>query len=242
MGQEGRGTLVEALRNQSAINGEVSLAEAVCDQAEILGFKPDETIIEESAPTNDVYFILSGIVSIRVSGREVAVRTSGQHVGEMAALDPGKQRSASAVAEDEVVVARVDASALNTIGESFPQLWKNIARELSERIRQRNRYVLPMNPRPVLFLGSSTESLGILREIQTALDHDPIILRPWTDGIFEAGSFPVESLERELENADFAVLILSPSFLQTTSSSVETPQAMPLGTILCLSWASLWGP
>ena len=210
VGQEGRSTSIEALRNQSALLGEAGLVEAVCDQAEILGFEPGETIIEESAPTNDVYFILAGIVSIRVNDREIAVRTSGQHVGEMAVLDPGQRRSASAVAEDDVVVARVDALTLNMIGESFPQLWRNIARELSERLRQRNRYVLPVNPRPVLFVGCSTESLKIIREIQTALDHDPIIVKPWTDGIFDAGRFPLESLERELEKVDFAVLVLSP--------------------------------
>ena len=197
-GQEGRSTSIEALRNQSALLGEAGLVEAVCDQAQILGFEPGETIIEESAPTNDVYFILSGIVSIRVNGREIAVRTSGQHVGEMAFLDPGQRRSASAVAEDDVVVARVDALTLHTIAESFPHLWRNIARELSERLRQRNRYVLPVNPRPVLFVGCSTESLKIIREIQTALDHDPIIVKPWTDGIFDAGSFLLGSVDISL--------------------------------------------
>ena len=52
--------------------------------------------------------------------------------------------------------------------------------------------------------------MEIVREIQTALDHDPIIVKPWTDGIFDAGSFPLESLERDLDKVDFAVLVLSP--------------------------------
>ena len=180
------------------------------DQAEILGFEPGEIIIEESAPTNDAYFILSGIVSITVNGREVAVRTARQHVGEMAVLDPSQRRSASAVAESDVVVARVDALTLNSIAESFPRLWRNIALELSERLRQRNRFVPPMNPRPVLFVGCSSESLEIGREIQSALDHDPIIVKPWTDGIFSPGISPIESLEQELAKVDFAVLVLSP--------------------------------
>ncbi len=220
-GQEGRSTAIEALGNQSALLGDAGLVEAVYDQAEVLGFEPGETLIEESDPTNDAYFILSGIVSIRVNGREVAVRTSGQHVGEMAVLDPGRRRSASAVAEDDVVVARVDALTLNTIAESYPQLWRNIARELSERLRQRNRYVLPMNPRPVLFVGCSTEALEIGREIQTALDHDPIVVKPWTDGIFDAGSFPLESLERELPRVDFAVLVLSPDDIVISRDSAS---------------------
>ena len=208
--QDGRTTLIQALSNQSALLGKACLVEAIRDQAEIIGFVPDEMVIEEAAPSNDIYFILSGTVSIRVHDREIAVRTSGQHIGEMSVLDPGQPRSASAVAEGEVVVARVDAVAFNRIAESFPQLWRNIAQELSERLRQRNRFVSPMNPRPVLFVGCSTEALCIGREIQTALSYDPIIVKVWTDGIFDAGSFPLESLERELQTVDFAALVLSP--------------------------------
>ena len=88
---QGSNTLIEALRNQTALLGEAGLVEEICDHAEIVGIAPGETIIEESAPSNDIYFILSGIVSIRVHGREIAVRTPGQHVGEMAALDPGNE-------------------------------------------------------------------------------------------------------------------------------------------------------
>ena len=210
VGREGRSTLIEALGTQSALVGNGGLVEAVCDQAEVLRFEQCDTIIEELAPTNEAYFILSGIVSIRVNGREIAVRTSGQHVGEMAVLDPGQRRSASAVAESDVVVARVDALTLNTIAESFPQLWRNIARELAERLRQRNRFVHPVNSRPVLFVGCSSEALKIANEIQSALNQDPIVVKPWTDGIFDAGSFPIESLEQVLPEFDFAVLVLSP--------------------------------
>ena len=210
VGKDGRHFLIEALRNQPIFLGESCVVEAVCDGANVLAFKPEETIIEESSPSNDIYFILSGIVSIRVHGREIAVRTSGQHVGEMTILDPGQRRSASAVAEDEVVVARVDAATFSKIADSLPLLWRNIARELAARLRQRNRYVRPMNPRPVLFVGCSTEALDLGRAIQTALDHDPFIVRVWTDGIFDPTSFAIESLVRELHAVDFAALVLSP--------------------------------
>ena len=86
-----------------------------------------------------------------------------------------------------------------------------------------------MNPRPVLFVGCSTEALRIGREIQTALDHDPIIVKPWTDGIFGAGSFPLEALERELERVDFAVLVLSPD---DTVISRDTANDVPRDNIV----------
>ena len=160
--------------------------------------------------TNDIYFILAGVVSIRVSGREIAVRTAGQHIGEMAAVDPGQPRSASAVADGEVVVARVYAGVFIDLAEANPRLWRNIARGLAQRLRQRNRFVLSVNPRPVLFMGCSTEALPVARAIESTLAPDPIVVRVWADDTFEASSFPIESLERELSGADFAALVLSP--------------------------------
>ena len=209
-GPEGRRLLIEALRTQPVIGDDATLAGKIADSVEVAAFEPDSVLIEDSASDNDICFILAGVVSIRVLGREVAVRTAGQHIGEMALIDPGQRRSASAVAEDEVVIARLSEPAFTDLAESNPRLWRNIARELASRLRQRNRLVPPMNPRPVLFVGCSVESVPVARAIQSALEHDPIVVRPWTDGVFTASSFIIESLERELLDVDFAALVLSP--------------------------------
>ena len=209
-GQHGRRFVIAALRDQPVVGESDNLAETICDNAGVVGYSSGDVLIEESAPDNDIFFILSGTVSIRVGGREVAVRWTGQHIGEMAVVDAGQPRSATAVAEGEVVVARVSASAFIDLADVNPQLWRNIARVLAERLRQRNRFVSPVNPRPVLFVGCSTESLSVAQAIQSALEHDPIVVKVWTDGIFEASRFPIESLERELPGVDFAALVLSP--------------------------------
>lgn len=65
-------------------------------------------------------------------------------------MDPEQPRSASAVAEGEVVVARVSVRTFTDLAEANPRLWRNIARGLVERLRQRNRFVSPANPRLVL--------------------------------------------------------------------------------------------
>ena len=208
-GPEGPQLVIAALRNQPVIGDDADLAETISASAEIAGFQPGATVIEESGPDNDICFILAGNVSIRVLDREVAVRTAEQHIGEMALVDPGQPRSASAVAVDEVVVARLSSTAFTDVAESNPKLWRNIARELAARLRQRNRFIASPNPRPVLFVGCSAESLPVAREIQSALAHDPIVIKLWTDGIFRASSFPIESLERELTEADFAALVLT---------------------------------
>ena len=151
-GPEGRHLLIEALRTQSVIGDDATLAEKIADSVEVVAFEPDSVLIEDSAADNDICFILTGVVSIRVHDREIAVRTAGQHIGEMALIDPGQRRSASAVAEEEVVIARLSEPAFTDLAESNPRLWRNIARELARRLRQRNRFVTSVNPRPVLFL------------------------------------------------------------------------------------------
>ena len=209
-GQERLTDLVEALEIQPMISGDTAIAKAISGCVEVESFDPGSSIIEESAPDNDLYFILAGVVSIRVLGREIAARTAGQHVGEMALLDPGEPRSASVVADGEVVTARISASAFAGLADSNPRLWRNVARVLAERLRQRNRFVSPANPRPVLFVGCSVEALPIGRAIQSALDHDPIVVRVWPDDTFKPSQFPVVSLERELAKVDFSALVLSP--------------------------------
>ena len=224
-GQQGRLFLVEALQLQPIVGGDVVLAEAIAESTEVALYDSGANIIEESASDNDLYFILAGVASIRVSGREIAVRTAGQHVGEMAILDPGQPRSAAAVADGEVVTARIPAVALAELADANPRLWRNVARVLSERLRQRNRFVTPANPRPVLFVGCSVEALPIGRVIQSALEHDPIGVRVWTDDTFKASQFPVESLEQELAKVDFAALVLSPDdTIVSRDSAAEAPR------------------
>ena len=106
-GPDSRPFLIDALLIQPIVGGDTRLAEALADSAEVTLIPSGSSIVEESAPDNDLYFILAGTVSIRVFGREIAVRTAGQHFGEMALLDPGKPRSASVVADEETVTARI---------------------------------------------------------------------------------------------------------------------------------------
>ena len=209
-GPEAQPLLVEALRTQSVIGDDPALAELIATSAEVEAFEPGTAIVQESGSDNDICFILAGVVSIRVLGREIAVRTAGQHVGEMALIDPGERRSASAVAEQGVIIARLPERSFTALAESHPRLWRNLARELAHRLRQRNRFVEPVNSRPALFVGCSAESTPIAKTIQANLKCDPIDVTVWTDGVFKASTFPIESLEQALRTVDFAALLLSP--------------------------------
>jgi hypothetical protein len=48
----------------------------------------------------------------------------------------------------------------------------------------------------VLFVGSSSESVGIAHAIETCLVHDDVEVRVWTHGgVFNASNFPIEDYE-----------------------------------------------
>ena len=236
VGSQAQQSLIEALRLQPIIGGDPTLSKKLANLVTVSAFSADSPIIEESSADNDVFFILSGTVSIRVSGREVAVRTAGQQVGEMAMVDPAQPRSASVVADGDVVAAKVAAEDFLNLAEDYPILWRNMSKTLAERLRQRNRFVTPLNSLPILFIGCSAEALPVGRAIQSALDHDPIVVKLWTNDIFKASKVPIESLEQALRTIDFAVLVLSPDDVvlsrETSSGAPRDNLVLELG--LCL--------
>ena len=68
--------------------------------------------------------------------------------------------------------------------------------------------------RPRLFIGSSTESLTLAYEIQSALEYscEPTV---WTQGVFQLTRSSLESLRTALDDYDFAVFVLAPDDLST---------------------------
>ena len=209
-GKEGRDRLVLALRKQIIIHDNEVLSMKLADQAELLQLEPEGKLIVQDNIDDDIYFILAGRLAIVVNGREVAIRNSGQHVGEMALIDPSARRSASVVAIEQTVVAKISQASFRLLADKYPRVWQLIAVELCERLRQRNRLVASTNPRPVLFVGSSRESLHIAQAIRVDLDYADVVVRLWTDGVFGASQFPIIELEKQVREADFAVLVLGP--------------------------------
>ena len=205
---EGHKQLISVLRKQIIIQGDENLSTELASQAEILQFESGEELIAQDDVDNDIYFILAGRLSIVVNGREVAIRHSGQHVGEMVLVDPSAKRAASVVAIEQTVVAKISEASLRRLADKYPRIWQLIAGELAERLRQRNRLVISKNPRPVVFIGSSKESLPIAEAIQSNLEHDDLIVRLWTDGVFGASQFVITELEKQVREANFAILVL----------------------------------
>ena len=207
-GEAGRHRLIWALRKQPILHDNETLSNELADQGDLLQFEDGEQLIIQDNADNDIYFILAGRLSIVVNGREVAIRNAGQHVGEMVLIDPSARRAASVVAIEQTVVVKICETSFRSLAEKYPRIWQLIAVELADRLRQRNRLVASTNPRPVVFIGSSKESLHIAEAIKSNVADKNISVCLWTDGVFGASQFILTELERQVRESDFAVLVL----------------------------------
>jgi predicted nucleotide-binding protein len=81
-----------------------------------------------------------------------------------------------------------------------------MARELSRRVFQRNELISAPNEYPKLFIISSSEALGVANAIRTSLEHD-VFSTVWNEGVFFAGGYSLEALEKAVSESDFAIAI-----------------------------------
>jgi CRP/FNR family cyclic AMP-dependent transcriptional regulator len=212
---DGHQNLVDALKHQEFVAGDVGLANAFIQEGQLIEFRKGDKIIIEGGEDNDIYLLVAGTVAIVVKGNEVATRKAGQHVGEMAAIEPAQKRSATVVAHDTVVALKLSSAQFMSIGHANPQIWLPIARELSRRLLQRNDLIPPPNEYPKLFLISSKEAVEVAREIQAQLDRD-VFSAVWDEGVFFAGGYSLEALEKAVAESDFAVAIAQPDDIVDT--------------------------
>lgn len=94
-GEKGARLRVEAFASQKIVAGDKALAKALSENAELVEFKAGTVAVEQDGADNDVYFVLTGLFSILVSGKEVQRRGPGDTFGEMAAIEPSLLRSAT---------------------------------------------------------------------------------------------------------------------------------------------------
>ncbi len=206
---EGHQTLIDALKRQELVSGSDELANTLANTGTLIELARGDELITEGAEDNDIYFLLAGSVAVVVKGNNIATRRAGQHVGEMAALEPAQKRSATVIAHDTLVVLKLTSAAFMSIGRAFPQIWLPIAQELSRRLHQRNELIPPPNEYPKLFIVSSSEALDVAREIQSQLERD-VFSTVWDQGVFFAGGYPLEVLEKAVSEADFAIAVAQP--------------------------------
>src|SRR5262245_3072779 len=133
-GDEGRRRLVEALRDQKMVGGNAALAEELATQGELLDITPQAVLIEQGADDNTVSLLRSGSLLVLVNGKPIATRVPGDHLGEMAAIQPTQRRSATVIASEPSTVLRLTEPQLAVIGQAFPDIYRAFAKELARRL------------------------------------------------------------------------------------------------------------
>ena len=209
-GTLGEQLLIDELQRQKLVAGIPGLAEELAAMGNLVSIKKGQTLIEQGESETDVYLIIAGSFNVEVNKRRVARRFPGDHVGEMVVLSPVQRRSATVIADEDAAVLKISEEAFLGIVDKFPRVWRHLARELSIRLEQRNSLVRKPNAKIRVFVISSSEALPIARALQTAFAHDPFVTIVWSDGVFKVSSYTLQSLEDELDQADFAIAIASP--------------------------------
>ncbi len=103
-------------------------------------------------------------------------------------------------------ILKISSADFSDLGRIYPQIWLPIARELARRLYQRNDLLTPPNESPKVFIISSAEALDIAWEVASQLDR-VALCTVWTNGVFFAGGYTLEALERAVRQVDFAVAI-----------------------------------
>jgi predicted nucleotide-binding protein len=160
-----------------------------------------------------------------VNNRLVAKRFCNDHVGEMVAIQPTQRRSATVVARENAVVVKLPEPQFADLINKYPQIVRYIAKELARRLEQRNALVTAVSEKIRVFIISSAEALEIARTIQNAFDHDPFNVAVWTDGVFRASHYSIESLERALDQSDVAIAVAQPDDItESRGQRLATPR------------------
>ena len=135
-GATGKRLLIEALRQQPTLQCNEPVIKKLARVSSLKNYEIGTSIIIQDSDDNGLAFIISGRVHISVKGTKVAERGHGQHIGEMSLVDPSARRSATATAAEPTVISWVTEDAFTTIANEHPSLWRSIARELADRLRQ----------------------------------------------------------------------------------------------------------
>lgn len=209
-GDEGRRRLVGLLQEQVIVGGDATIAGEIADAAILREVCPGDILIRQESADNDLFFILSGGFRVFVNGREVAMRGAGQHVGEMAIVDPSSRRTASLIASEKGLVAQIGEGIFSHLADKNPRLWRALALELSRRLDERKKFHEKPNSKAIIFIGSSTEQLPIAQAFAEGIPNELASVTIWSQGVFGASSFPIDDLQAQIKIADFAVLVAGP--------------------------------
>ncbi|WP_291205126.1 TIR domain-containing protein [Hyphomonas sp.] len=206
-GDAGKLNLIDAMLQQAIVCGSRDLAIELAECADVIEVSEGEAIVAQGGDDNDLFLIIAGTFKIVVNGREVAIRGRGDHVGEMALIEPAQRRSADVIAAEPALVAKIAYAHVTELATRHSDIYRVIAKALARRLLERNKLIGAHREKIKVFIISSAEALDVARLIQNALSHDGFVVTLWTDGVFKVASYALESLEGAVDDSDFAIAV-----------------------------------
>ena len=136
-----------ALKMQPIFQSNGAAIVSVARKCKFESFPKGAKIISQGGKDTDLIFILKGSVEILVKNRNHIVRKAGTHIGEMAAIDPTAKRSATVRTIESTDIARISEEDFSKIAARWPNLWRQLALELANRVRDHTQKITAKNRR-----------------------------------------------------------------------------------------------
>ena len=137
-GECGEFRIANTLSKNPAVNEDETVISRLISDGEIVFFRKGDRIIRRGEQDDSVFFLLSGDVDIVFKSGRRSIREAPNQVGEMAAIESGKKRSASVIARSEEVAAlQVSSAVFNEIRATNMRFQERLQIEMSARHRER---------------------------------------------------------------------------------------------------------
>jgi len=221
--------LAESLINQKLVMGDIETAEAIAKRAKVQKVAAGKAIIVQGGFDDTIYFILSGTFSVVVDDREVAQLTANDHVGEVATILPSLPRSATVIALEPSSVAKLSSAHFVEVANLYPIIWHELAKIFADHIYRRNALVRRTEATHRILIISPPESLEIAEATEKHLANSFISCKIWTKGVFRASPYAIESLEQQLDETDFAIIITTPDDTAADNTNAHDDIIFELG-------------
>jgi glutaminase len=137
------------LADQELLTGfDENMLALIAERTQVRTFSAGEAVVNEGDPARELFFVISGQVSVHLGlpglTRRLACFGPGAAFGEMALLDDGT-RSTTVLADEPTTCGVLSRDSLEEISRHYPEvisaLYRQIALNLSARLRDSNEMV-----------------------------------------------------------------------------------------------------
>ncbi|WP_083993496.1 Crp/Fnr family transcriptional regulator [Picosynechococcus sp. PCC 8807] len=102
-------------------------------------FAAGTVIFSAGTPGDLLYIIQTGEVEIQFQGQPLSVLGEGEALGEMAVIEPGSPRSATAIAKTDCRLVVIDQKRFTFLIQQNPYFAIEIMKTLAERLSRTNQ-------------------------------------------------------------------------------------------------------